>query len=259
MLRVSTTVPKRRLRNPLIWAALLSFAAHSVFFVTTQEFAHTKEKKTYSPIHVAIVRKDAPPAPKPVEKPKVTPKPKPPEPKPKPEPKPEEAKPQPIEEPKPQPQPEQAKPIFGVTADSLGAGDSNVAVRVGNTLAKDMDKNYINPNNVPKPVAAPPEEKKTRLVPVYELSEQPSFKDRPTPVYPEAARRAEIEGVVELLVWIDESGKVLKVKVAKGLGYGLDEAAVAAVKAARFNPGKRGAEAVAVGPVRIPFRFVLEE
>lgn len=258
MLRVSTTAPKKRLRNPLIWAVLLSFAVHGAFLFTSQELAHTKEKKSYSPIHVAIQRKDAPPAPKPQEKPKIAPKPKPPEPKPKP--KEEEPKPAPVEQAKPEPPAEQAKPIFGVSKDSLGSGDSNVAVRQGNTLAKEMDKNFIDPTNVPKPVAPPPvQEKKTRLVPVYELSEQPSFKDRPTPVYPEAARRAEIEGVVELLVWIDETGKVLKVKVAKGLGYGLDEAAVAAVKAAHFNPGKRGAEAVAVGPVRIPFRFVLEE
>ncbi|HMY59708.1 MAG TPA: energy transducer TonB, partial [Pseudomonadota bacterium] len=48
--------------------------------------------------------------------------------------------------------------------------------------------------------------------------------------YPEEARAKGIEGNVILRVSVTESGKVHDVKVIKGLGYGLDEAAVAAIR-----------------------------
>jgi TonB family protein len=77
------------------------------------------------------------------------------------------------------------------------------------------------------------------------------------PLYPEAAKRANIEGVVILQVDIDATGAVKKVAVAQGLGYGCDEAAIAAVQQAPFTPAFSGSEPV---PVRflLPFRFQFE-
>jgi TonB family protein len=77
------------------------------------------------------------------------------------------------------------------------------------------------------------------------------------PLYPEAAKRANIEGVVILQVDIDATGAVKKVLVAQGLGYGCDEAAVAAVQRTPFTPAYSGSEPV---PVRflLPFRFQFE-
>ncbi|HNO69619.1 MAG TPA: energy transducer TonB [Pseudomonadota bacterium] len=57
--------------------------------------------------------------------------------------------------------------------------------------------------------------------------------------YPEEARAKGIEGNVILRVSVTESGKVHDVKVIKGLGYGLDEAAVAAIRKSprcKFSP-----------------------
>jgi periplasmic protein TonB len=62
--------------------------------------------------------------------------------------------------------------------------------------------------------------------------------------YPDMAKRAKLEGKVYILVLISEKGVVDDAKVIKGLGLGCDEAALAAVKKAKFNPGKNGGAAV---------------
>jgi protein TonB len=58
----------------------------------------------------------------------------------------------------------------------------------------------------------------------------------PNPLYPEAARRARIQGVVVLECIIGKTGAVKEVKVLRGLPLGLTESAVDAVKKWRFEP-----------------------
>lgn len=55
--------------------------------------------------------------------------------------------------------------------------------------------------------------------------------------YPEIAKRAGIEGKVYLIAFINKNGNVDDVKVIKKLGGGCDEAAIAAVKKSKFEPG----------------------
>lgn len=57
--------------------------------------------------------------------------------------------------------------------------------------------------------------------------------------YPSLAKSAGVQGKVYILAFISETGDVDDVKVIKGIGGGCDEAAVAAVKGAKFNPGKK--------------------
>lgn len=59
------------------------------------------------------------------------------------------------------------------------------------------------------------------------------------PQYTLEAERAAIEGKVRLLLHISESGDVESAEVLKGLGYGLDEAAIEAVKRMKFKPASR--------------------
>ena len=58
--------------------------------------------------------------------------------------------------------------------------------------------------------------------------------------YPALARKAGIEGKVYLLVYINEDGNVDDVKVLKSVAGGCDDAAVKAVRATKYTPGKNG-------------------
>ncbi len=83
---------------------------------------------------------------------------------------------------------------------------------------------------------------------------RPKHKTRVKPVYTMQARQAEIEGVVKVEVTVDESGRVLQARVLNGLGYGLDESALAAVKQWTFQPGSRCGRPL-VATIVIPIRF----
>ena len=59
---------------------------------------------------------------------------------------------------------------------------------------------------------------------------------RPSPKYTPEAENAGIEGKVRLELRVNERGEVEQAKVLKGLGYGLDEAAVQTVTRWQFRP-----------------------
>jgi protein TonB len=78
------------------------------------------------------------------------------------------------------------------------------------------------------------------------------------PTYPESARRAGIEGTSLLRFEVTEGGTVSKIIVEKSAGHEeLDRAAVAAIQRWRFEPARRGTQAVAVW-VTLPVRFELK-
>ncbi|MDB4944704.1 MAG: uncharacterized protein JWP97_4238 [Labilithrix sp.] len=64
---------------------------------------------------------------------------------------------------------------------------------------------------------------------------RPRATARVKPVYPDDARSSEIEGTVVVEAIIDCSGKVSSAKVLNGLGHGLDEAALTAVRKQEFE------------------------
>ena len=68
----------------------------------------------------------------------------------------------------------------------------------------------------------------------------------PNPLYPEAARRARIQGVVVLECIIGKTGVVQDVKVLRGLPLGLTESATDAVKKWRFEPSTLNGKPVEV-------------
>jgi TonB family protein len=60
--------------------------------------------------------------------------------------------------------------------------------------------------------------------------------EKPNPVYSEEARRLGLEGEVLIEVVFPASGAVRVIRVTKGLGHGLDEAAIRAAQQIRFKP-----------------------
>lgn len=59
------------------------------------------------------------------------------------------------------------------------------------------------------------------------------------PIYTQSARTAAVSGKVRVSITVGPSGGVEQVTVLIGLGHGLDEATVAAVRAASFEPARR--------------------
>jgi periplasmic protein TonB len=116
-------------------------------------------------------------------------------------------------------------------------------------------------------VEAPPPPKVEKIV-----EEEPTYfvavEEMPEPIggiqaiqskitYPEIAKRAGVEGRVHVLAFVDEKGTVTKVEILKGLGAGLDEVAMNAVKQTKFKPGKQRGKPVKV-QVAIPIIFRLQ-
>ncbi len=68
--------------------------------------------------------------------------------------------------------------------------------------------------------------------------------DKPKPVYTEEARNLKLEGEVLLEVEFGANGRLRVNRVVRGLGHGLDEAAMAAANKMRFKPALRNGQAV---------------
>jgi TonB family protein len=67
---------------------------------------------------------------------------------------------------------------------------------------------------------------------------------KPNPVYTDEARQLKLQGEVLLEVMFGANGQLHVNRVVRGLGHGLDEAAVAAANKMRFKPALRNGSAV---------------
>ena len=74
----------------------------------------------------------------------------------------------------------------------------------------------------------------------------PTVLSRIEPVYSEAARKAKLQGKVVLSAIVRKDGSLEVLSVVRGLGLGLDENAIKALKKWRFRPGKRSGKPVDV-------------
>jgi len=75
------------------------------------------------------------------------------------------------------------------------------------------------------------------------------------PSFPDAARQAGVSGMVFVRVTVGPDGSVKDARVVKGnLGYGCEDAALAAAKKSKFKPGTKNGQP-AEDVATIPFRF----
>lgn len=80
---------------------------------------------------------------------------------------------------------------------------------------------------------------------------------RRTVIYPPMAKENGITGTVFVTFVIDHTGTINNVKVLRGVGSGLDEEAIRAIKAMpKWNPGQQRGKAVSV-QYNLPVKFVL--
>ncbi|MES2393380.1 MAG: energy transducer TonB [Acidobacteriota bacterium] len=68
----------------------------------------------------------------------------------------------------------------------------------------------------------------------------------PDPEFSEEARKAKFSGNVQVYLWVDEQGNPSHVRVIRGVGMGLDEKAVEAVRQYKFKPAMMNGKPVKV-------------
>jgi len=140
-------------------------------------------------------------------------------------------------------------PTFGVSLESTSRGGAGPTLPVGNTLQVKPTRTAAAPAAV-KPLAAP--------VPAYQVTTMPLPKGRCSGEYTEAAKQAGLEGTVVLDLVVGEDGTARDIKVVEGLGHGLTEAALAALRRCRFTPGERDGQPVPVRVRGFKIRFFLQ-
>tara|TARA_R110000868_G_scaffold304437_27_gene565498 strand:+ start:8018 stop:8680 length:663 start_codon:yes stop_codon:yes gene_type:complete len=75
--------------------------------------------------------------------------------------------------------------------------------------------------------------------------------------YPEMARKAGIEGRVIIQFVVNKDGNIVNPRVVRGIGGGCDEAALDALKGAKFKPGRQRGVPVNVS-YSLPISFTLK-
>ncbi len=138
------------------------------------------------------------------------------------------------------------KPGPGVASGGFG---SAVAASGGETSKVTAPAGFAQVHAEKAEAQAPMTEAPAAATPVEVLS-------KPRPVYTEEARARRIEGDVALETLFHADGRAEVLRVVRGLGYGLDEAAAEAVRAIEFRPARRGGAPVdATLSVSVAFRL----
>lgn len=142
--------------------------------------------------------------------------------------------------------------VFGASRNSIldSSGDENSAqIKKGNTVAKTPDQEKLRDDDADS-IPIPVEE--------YLVSAMPVLENEFRVPYPPEARKAGIQGRVVMDLLIDAAGKVRQAALVEGPGYGLNEAALDAVKNFKFRPARVQDRPVAV-KIRYAYKFVLEK
>ena len=86
----------------------------------------------------------------------------------------------------------------------------------------------------------------------------PTLLNKIQPSYTEEARQARVSGIVLIALAVDPRGKPQNVTLVKGLGHGLDEKAIEAVRQWSFRPGMKDGVPVTVG-IKVAVNFSLPD
>ncbi len=167
------------------------------------------------------------------------------------------SEPEPVETRAPLPPPPAAEPSPAVREPATPSAPAMSFEAAGDSSAVELPveagrggSNANAPAPPPKSVAAVPADGITQTA-----IPRGGYQVRPS--YPSSARRLGIQGMTTLRVYVAADGRVTEVLIQESAGHpDLDSAAAEAVKRWRFEPARRGAEAVGVW-VLLPVEFRL--
>jgi protein TonB len=191
-----------------------------------------------------------PPAPPPPEKPVVTP--------------PRVAKAPPPRTPPPEPAHSPPPRVVGLSLESTSEGGEGPAFAVGNTRAGATEERARAPQEVPStPPTAPTESAPNQVasrIPTAGVSYAlPRRRASRNPPYPETLKAQGIEADVPVMVTLDATGRVTKVKVLRPSPYPeFNEAARKAAAAEEFDPATRDGVPIPY-TLSFTYRFRLED
>lgn len=230
------------------WLALpMSLAIHGglAWMLTTLPNEPLPPKTEWMEMMVVETQKEEPP-PEPIPEPPPEPEnPPEPEPKPKPKPKPkkidfEDIPPEPIEDIPTEPPPPTKKKVQrvqGLSASSFANnGNTGLTVRAGTTLGTQATEKTLDIE----------EAKNSTAISYAAATKQPRLKKRPPLTIPQSIIDAGIEGTVQIVIDIDETGIVVATRITKGLTADADQACLDSWKSAQFKPALQGEEPVAI-------------
>ena len=141
---------------------------------------------------------------------------------------------------------EPSKPIFGISPTSV-SDQGTFEVPAGNTLMME-----------PTPAVPVEEVQPMGVVAVENVDKMPRIINEVEAVYPARVRQLSIEGKVRIDIVITEEGRVEEPKLIDGPGYGLNEAALLAIKNFRFSPAIKNGKPVATRIV-YTYNFILDD
>lgn len=150
-------------------------------------------------------------------------------------------KPKPLTKPK-------ERAVFGTARKAITDDVRGVETKQGNTVAKTPDNEKLRAED--KDALPIPEDE-------YLVSEMPRLLTEIRIPYPVEAKKSQVQGAVVMELLIDAEGRVRDVALIEGPGFGLNEAALNAIKGFKFSPAKIQGKGVAV-KIRYAYRFVLE-
>ena len=106
-------------------------------------------------------------------------------------------------------------------------------------------------------------DKSERVVPgeaphlIEDLVVLPKYKIQVKPNYPKEAQQVQKEGTVILQATVDVNGIPQDIVSSTNLGFGLEEAAIEALKKTTFHPATKGGKPITLERVQIPYEFKL--
>jgi protein TonB len=147
-------------------------------------------------------------------------------------------------------------PVFGVSMESTSTAGGGPAMRVGGGAGRGPGGPGEGDGDGERRRGAGDA---ITPVPAYEVTTMPLPQGRCAGRYTEEAKQAAVEGTVVLDLIVDDTGRARDVHVVSGLGHGLTEAAIAALKACHFSPGEKDGKPVPVRVRGFKIRFILQD